>query len=142
MSKLNKVTLTLTNGDNIDTIATIVAEVPEDGHTQVSIVEHCLAKAPSLQVGPKGYTVEYAKDNYTVVDTAIFSFENFEDTDGIHKEFGELLKENPELDREDVLAAAVFLDILGEILCDIDDEQRTGTVALVSTILERVENAR
>ena len=139
---LNKLTLTLTNDGEIQVLASIAAEVPKDGHSQVSIVEYCLAKAPSFKDGPKGYTVDYAKAEYVVNDTAIFAFNDYEDTEALTAEFAKLLKSNPDLDREDVISAAVFMDLLSETLIDVEDGEREGQVAIVSTLLEETEDAR
>lgn len=139
---LNKLTLTITNDGETQVLATIAADVPKDGHSQVSIVEHCLAGAPRLRAGAKDIEVEYAKAKYVVKDTAVFEFLAFAETEKMTNEFSDLLKENPDLDRDDVIAAAVFMDLLNETLVDVEDGDRVGDVALVSTLLEEVEDAR
>jgi hypothetical protein len=139
---LNKLTLTITNDGETQVLATIAADVPEDGHSQVSIVEHCLARAPRMDDAPDGFEVEYAKGRYSVRNSVIFSFKSFDETEGLTNEFSDLLKEDADLDREDVIAAAVFMDLLNETLVDVEDGDRVGDVALVSTLLEEVEDAR
>ena len=133
---LNKLSLVRGDGGNEEVLATICSEVVKDGHTQVSIIEHCLAGCELVTLPNVNHIVTYAKQEYQVADITIFPFESFSETDVIHKNFSELLENHgQDLDKEDILAAAVFIDLLAEAIVDYEDEIEDGEIRLVSTLL-------
>lgn len=133
---LNKLTLVRGTGGNEEVLATICAEVIKDKHTQVSIIEHCLAGCELVTLPNVNQVVTYAKCEYQVADITVFPFESFGETDIIHKNFSELLEsEGHKLDKGDILAAAVFIDLLSEAIVDFEDEIEEGEITLVSTLL-------
>ena len=71
---------------------------------------------------------------------ALFEFEEYEQTDVIVKNFGELLTSGVKLENDDVLAAAVFTDMLSEVIVDVEDGTRHGEVSVVSTLLEPIND--
>lgn len=133
---LNKLTLIRGTGGDEEVLATICAEVIKGGHTQVSIIEHCLAGCALTTIPNLNQVVTYAKQEYQIADITIFPFESFGETDVIHRNFSELLENHGHnLDKEDILAAAVFIDLLSEAIVDFEDGVEDGEIQLVSTLL-------
>ena len=136
---LNKLSIVLTHNGEQSVIATIAAEVTEDMN-QVSIIEHCLAGCDFAHTENLDAEVTYAKQRYRLNDMAVFPFEEFEDTNVIVHNFGKLLQSDVKLENEDVLSAAIFTDMLSEIIVDVEDGTRHGEVSLVSTTLEPIND--
>lgn len=136
---INKLTIVLDNDGEQDALATIASEVQTKGHNQVSIVEHCLAGCEMTHVVDIDTEVLYAKQRHRIIDMAIFEFEEYEQTDVIVKNFGDLLTdEGHSLDKGDVAYAALFFDMIGEAIVDAEELAPEGVVKVISTILEPI----
>ena len=136
---LNKLSIVLDHNGEQSVLATIAAEVTKEMN-QVSIIEHCLAGCDMVHIPDLKTEVTYAKQRYRIIDMALFEFEEYEQTDVIVKNFGELLTSGVKLENDDVLAAAVFTDMLSEVIVDVEDGTRHGEVSVVSTLLEPIND--
>ena len=136
---LNKLSIVLDNNGKQEVLATIAAEVTKELN-QVSIIEHCLAGCDMVHIPDLKTEVTYAKQRYRIIDMALFEFEEDEQTDIIVKNFGELLQGDHKLEKDDVLSASIFMDMLSEIIVDVETKFRDGEVTVVSTLLEPIND--
>ena len=135
---LNVITILTDNEQGItEPRVKMVASVPpEADDTAVSMVEWCLAGA-DCEAGETGAEVSVAKQQYTVEDMMVFKFHSYSETNVLVENFTEFLIENKDVDPDEVVNAAKFMDMLSELIVDAEDEGRC--VRLVSTLLEPVK---
>ena len=111
--------------------------VLDETATGTSIVEYCLAGS-DCESGEIGSTVSVAKQDYNVTDLMVFKFRSFDDTENLVQNFTEFVLEHPETNPEAVQDAAVFMDMLSELIVDAEEEDQGRCVQVVSTLLEPV----
>lgn len=135
---LNVLTILADNDQGIpEPRVKIHGDVLDDTTTGVSIVEFCLAGS-DCESGESGATVNVAKRNYNVTDMMVFRFKSFDDTESLVTNFTEFVLENPETNPDAVTDAAVFMDMLSELIVDAEEEDKGRCVQVVSTLLEPV----
>jgi hypothetical protein len=135
---INVITCGLTDKNgNFNKKFKLSSEVGIEG-TQASIIDDCLTScASNINFGPDDGVVEFAKDIYNVVQTAIFSIRTLEESEAYTEMFCDKVnKLVTTVDVDDVAGAAEFLDKISDLVIDnIDDDDVTVTV--ISSLLEK-----